>query len=152
MPRIPSDRVARILEGMELQAILRKTNASAPLEQTVAIGGDEMGEASAEPEVAVQPEAAAHRVDHPLTSVVELLPAQEQRRGILRRRDLRTRRVRRVGHWQATTPSEVAGAGAATNPEYIAQVRGYDIGCVAMADHPPTVAVTIWSCVPFVVR
>lgn len=110
-----------------------------------------MRQTIAEPEMAVQPQTAAHRVDHPLATGPALDPPELQCGEVLRRRDPDGQRIRRVTHSQATTPSEVAGAGAVMLPLNIAQVSGYDIGCVATAAHPPAVAPVISNRVPFVV-
>lgn len=143
MPCVTPNAVAGILERMVLQVRVGETHAASPHEQPLAVGGNEVGEATTEPQVPVEPESAAHRVDHALAPITELLPVEHQRRGVLRRRDLRARRHRRPAHWQVTTPSMVAGAAGAMFPENSAHVSGYDRGCVAMADHPPTVASTI---------
>ncbi len=152
MPCIATLAAARIAERVELQACLREADASAPAQQAVAIDRHEMGESPTEPEVAMQPEAAVHGVDHAVTTAGELLPLQQERGRVARWRDRREGgRVARAAHWQATTPSSVAGAGGAIVPLNIAQVSGYDIGCVVIADQPPEVAPMMVSCVPLLV-
>ena len=89
----------------------------------------------AKPGVPVQPESAVHCVDHAIATVRELPP---------------WRRPADVGlahaaccYWQPINPSIVAGASGETLPANIAQVSGYDAGCVARADHPDAVAATM---------
>ncbi len=146
MPCVATDAIARILQWMELEPRRRQPDALPPSDEPLAIDRDEVRHAPTEPDMSMQPEAAAHRVDHAGATLPELLPFEEERSGVLRWRN-RTRRCR-VVHWQATTPSDVAGGGGAIVPEKSAQVSGYDCGCVAIADHPPLVAPVIVSTTP----
>ena len=152
MPRITTHTVARILEWVMLQAFIPHADPTTPGEQEVSIGRNEVREMAPEPEVAMEPETTTHGVDHPRPAIGELLPVEKECARVLRGLDRRTRQRSRITHWQATTPSEIAGAIGAMLPLNIAQVRGYERGCVADADHPPAVAPTIDSCVPLVVR
>ena len=151
MPSIATHRVSRILERMELQSVVRHPDAASPREEALLVTRDQVREPMSLPEVPVQPELAAHRVDHSSAAVGELFPFEHESRRILWRGRQGTRLRGRVTHWQATTPSDVAGAGGVIRPEKYAQVSGYDIGWVAIAAQPPAVADTICSCVPFVV-
>ena len=76
MPSLSTGRIAWVFERMILQSIRRQAHARAPREQPRPVRGDEMGEASAEPEMSMQPETAVHRVDHPIASRAELLPVE----------------------------------------------------------------------------
>lgn len=64
MPGIPSFAGAWILERLELQPLWRKTGVAAVSEQSLSIGRDEVRHWAALPGVSVQPEPAAHGVDH----------------------------------------------------------------------------------------
>ena len=71
MPRVPPEPCARVLERLELQALLGEADSPAILEQPRAVGGDEMCHATPLPHVAVEPEAAVHGVDHPVAALLE---------------------------------------------------------------------------------
>ena len=118
MPRIATHTVARVLQGMILQSLFRQSNATTPDEQALAIRRHQMRESAAQPEVSVQPKTAAHGVDHARAAVGELDPFEHERRGIRWRlaRRPHARLVGRARHWQATTPSDVAGATGVANP------------------------------------
>lgn len=135
---------------MVLQPLAGYPGTPPPYEQPLLVARHEVRQPLAEPEMAVKPQTAAHRVDHPFATSPELGPFELQRDEVLRRRDPNGQWISGGTHWQPTTPSEVAGTGAVMLPLYIAQVSGYDIGCVATAAHPPAVAPTISSLVPFV--
>lgn len=118
MPRVATHTVARVLQGMVLQTVCWEPNASTPREQALTIRRHQMREPAAEPEMPVQPKTAAHGVNHARAAVGEFNPFKHERRGILWRltRRSRARLVGRAPHWQATTPSDVAGATGAANP------------------------------------
>ena len=65
MPRITSQTGAWILQRFVLESSDWKTNGAAVLDQALAIGGDEVGHWTAFPDMAVKPQTAFHRVDHP---------------------------------------------------------------------------------------
>lgn len=104
MPRVTPDAIARILERVVLQPFRRDPDAFAPAEQAAAIRGDQVREAPLLPEMAMEPEAATHRVDHARSPIAELDPLELERGGLLRGWQ-RARRDGRIAHWQATTPS-----------------------------------------------
>jgi hypothetical protein len=113
---------ARVLERLVLEAVLAESDGGAVGEQRGAVGGDEVRHRRPAPDVAVQPEAAVHRVRHPVLPARELAPRDgvglRHRWALVERapRDLHLAHRRPVGHWQATTPSLVAGATAAAEP------------------------------------
>ena len=100
MPRLASDAVARILERVMLQTTTGDTDASPPREQTLQVARHEVRERFAVPEVSMEPEAAAHGVDHPFAAVAELDPIGLERRTILRWREWREWR-----EWRTTGPA-----------------------------------------------
>jgi hypothetical protein len=51
-----------------LQAVGREADSDAVREEQIAIGADQMRHRRLEPDVTVQPEAAVHRVTHPLAT------------------------------------------------------------------------------------
>lgn len=149
MPGIAAHAIARIPERVVLQPLLGEPDARAPGEEPRPVRRDEMREPATEPEMPVQPESAAHRVDHAIATTRELAPFEEEGRGVARRGDAGWRGLSAVAHWQAMTPSAVAGAWGAIVPEKIAHVSGYDCGCVAVAAQPPAVAPVIVRLTPF---
>ena len=71
MPRFAPQTGARILERLELKLRFGKSHATPVGKQPFAIGGDEMRHGAAEPDVAVEPETAVHRVDHSVLATGE---------------------------------------------------------------------------------
>lgn len=71
MPRVSADARARILEWFVLESVGVDPNGRAVVEKKRAIRRDEMRHATAAPQMAVQPEAAIHGEDHPVTSLFE---------------------------------------------------------------------------------
>lgn len=65
MPRIVARSSARIFQRLVLETCLRKADGVTIVDQPIAIGGDKVRHGTALPHVAVQPEAAFHREDHP---------------------------------------------------------------------------------------
>lgn len=120
MPSVAPDAVARILEWSELQPVLREPHTPPPREQALAIGGDEMRETTSEPKMPMEPDPTVHCVDHADATIAELLPLEQEGRRVLRwwdgREQCRRQTDRCFTHWQAMTPSAVAGDGAATLP------------------------------------
>jgi hypothetical protein len=72
MPCLPPDPRARVFEGLELEAIGGEADAAAVVEEAGPIGRDEMRHGVSLPHVAMQPETAVHRVDHPIATLLEL--------------------------------------------------------------------------------
>jgi hypothetical protein len=72
MPRVASHAATWILERFVLQAGTWKTHRASIGDQALAIGGDEVRHWVTLPEMAMEPQAAIHRVNHPLTSQREL--------------------------------------------------------------------------------
>lgn len=72
---------------MILQPSRGNSHARSPIEKALTIGGDEVGHAPTEPNVAVQPEPAFHGVNHSVTSQGKFLPFVHEGREIARRRD-----------------------------------------------------------------
>lgn len=83
---------------MILQSLVGETDAAPPLQKSRPIGRDNVGEATPKPQVPMQPESPAHRVDHTGAAVTELKPVAQQRHLILGRRERQVRRSRRVRH------------------------------------------------------
>jgi hypothetical protein len=65
MPRVAADARAGILQRFELETGLTEADRRAESEQSLAIGRDEVRHLAPFPDVAVQPQAAIHRVNHP---------------------------------------------------------------------------------------
>jgi len=76
MPRVPSHLIAWIAKRLELEALRIEADGAPVGDEQVAIIRDEMRHRPSHPDVAVQPEAAGHRVHHPVTAVLELTPAK----------------------------------------------------------------------------
>jgi len=68
MPRITADARARVLQRFELETALPEPERLAESEQPLTISGDEVRHLAPFPDVAVQPQAAVHRVNHPGTA------------------------------------------------------------------------------------
>ena len=72
MPRVAPIPRPGVLQRFVLETRGRQSHGAAVGEQALAIGRDEMGHRAALPDMAMEPETAVHRVDHPLATVVEL--------------------------------------------------------------------------------
>lgn len=72
MPRVPTHAGAWIFERLELEAIEGETKGAAVVHQALSTGGDQVRHRATSPYVSVQPQAAFHRVDHPLPPQCEL--------------------------------------------------------------------------------
>jgi hypothetical protein len=68
MPRVTSHAGTWILEWFVLEAGHWKSHGASIFDQTLSIGGDEVCHWATPPEMAMEPQAATHRVNHPLTS------------------------------------------------------------------------------------
>ena len=79
MPGVAPDSSARILEWLELEPVFPQTDGSAVIEEELAIGRDEVREAFSLPQVAMEPEATIHGVDH---SIAELFEFFKRRRDV----------------------------------------------------------------------
>jgi len=65
VPRIATDARSRILQWLELEAGLPEPDGRAEAEQSLTVGGHEVRHLAPFPDVAVQPQTAIHRVNHP---------------------------------------------------------------------------------------
>jgi hypothetical protein len=72
MPRIAADPRAGILQRLELETALPEPDRLAESEQSLSIGRDEVRHLAPFPDVAVQPQAPVHRVNHPRTTGLKL--------------------------------------------------------------------------------
>ena len=72
MPSRTAKSGTRVLERLVLQSLGWKSYLTAVLQQSLAIGGDEMRHRHALEEVPMQPEASVHREYHPIAPAVEL--------------------------------------------------------------------------------
>ena len=72
VPRVALLVGARILQRFELEPFRRKANPGAVGQQTLTIGRNQVRHWAAEPDVPVEPQAAFHRVDHPIAAAFEL--------------------------------------------------------------------------------
>ena len=72
MPCVASKARPWILEGLELQSLCRQANRAPICEESLSIGRHQVCHGVALPSVTVQPEAAVHGEDHPISSMVEL--------------------------------------------------------------------------------
>ena len=77
MPCLAVRAGSGILERLVLQASFGQADAASVCEESLAIGGDEMRHRTPFPDVAVQPQAAIHRMQHPVSSLLEL-PIQDR--------------------------------------------------------------------------
>ena len=80
MPGFAPFTGARILQGFSLQALVRQPDATAVRDQAIAIRGHEVRHGPTEPDMAMEPEAALHRVDHSIATPRELAWAFVRRR------------------------------------------------------------------------
>jgi hypothetical protein len=71
VPGVAADARARILERLVLETASREAYGTPILEESLAVGGNEMRHALAAPEVAMQPESAIHGVDHSVPAPLE---------------------------------------------------------------------------------
>src|SRR5687767_14746368 len=118
VPRLAPLTGARILQGLPLQTLVRQAHAAAIGEQQVPVGGHEMSHALAKPHVAVQPEAAFHRVDHSIAAACEL-PGMAVSGGVVEHGPTKL-----SSYWQASWPSTVAGAIGGAEPMKMAHSMG----------------------------
>jgi hypothetical protein len=65
VPRIATYARSRILQRLELETGLPEADRRAESEQSLTIGGHEVRHLAPFPDVAVQPQTAIHRVNHP---------------------------------------------------------------------------------------
>jgi hypothetical protein len=65
VPRITADAGAGILQWFELQTGRSEPDRRAEAEQSLTVGRDEVRHLAPFPDVAMQPQAAIHRVNHP---------------------------------------------------------------------------------------
>jgi hypothetical protein len=72
VPGIATHSGTRILERLVLQSPGGEADGASVLEESLAIGGDEMRHPLAAPDMPVQPEASIHRVNHPIPALLEL--------------------------------------------------------------------------------
>jgi hypothetical protein len=72
VPRFATLARAWILERFVLQASKGKTHRASIFDQALAIGGDQVRHGATLPDMAMEPQAAIHRVDHPLSATREL--------------------------------------------------------------------------------
>jgi hypothetical protein len=72
VPGVTADAGAWVLERLVLKASGWEAHGPPVLEEELAVGGNEMRHPLAPPNMAVQPEAAVHRVDHPVSAPLEL--------------------------------------------------------------------------------
>jgi len=91
MPGIAADTRAGILEWLELQAVGSDAHDSTVFEQQRLIGRDEVRHPATLPQMPVQPEAAIHGVDHPVTAVTELAIGRGDQCVLHTRRDITDR-------------------------------------------------------------
>jgi len=119
VPRIPPDARARIFQRFELEAGLTEPDGRAKSEQPLTIGRDEVRHLTPFPDMAVQPQTAIHRVNHPGTAGSKLSifrtclrlarPVRSTHFGATTTVSIPLQSAR--DHLQAGTPSIVAGAG-----------------------------------------
>jgi hypothetical protein len=72
MPRGTANPGSGVLERLELQSRFRQTDTLTVGEEASSIGRDQVRHRPTPPYVAMQPEPTVHRVDHPITTLVEL--------------------------------------------------------------------------------
>src|SRR5687768_4317649 len=85
MPGVVPLAGARVLQGFPLQALLRQPDPAAVREQAFAIRGHQVRHGATKPDVAMEPEAAVHRVDHSIATPSELAWALVRRRVVRHR-------------------------------------------------------------------
>lgn len=66
MPSFAPLSGARVFERMILKTLRWNPHAPSPSKQTFAIRRDQVRHLTSQPDVAVQPETAVHRVNHPI--------------------------------------------------------------------------------------
>jgi hypothetical protein len=98
VPRIAAGARPRILQWLELEAGLPEPDCRAKSEQSLTIGRHEVRHLAPFPDVAVQPQAAIHRVNHPGTAGAKF--------SILRTLGQRLLRSLRSGHFFTTVYSD----------------------------------------------
>ena len=72
MPCVAAEARPWILERLELQSFCRQANRTSICEEALSIGRHQVCHWVTLPSVTVQPEAAVHGEDHPISSIVEL--------------------------------------------------------------------------------
>src|SRR6476620_3158945 len=72
MPRVAAFARARVLQWLELETVEWDADRCAVLEEQFLVRRDEVGKASALPQVTVQPQTTVHGVDHSVTPIAEL--------------------------------------------------------------------------------
>jgi len=72
MPGVASDAGSRVLEGFELESLRGNSDATPVGEQPFSVRRNEVRERPPLPHMAMQPEAAIHRVDHTFATRPEL--------------------------------------------------------------------------------
>lgn len=123
MPRIASDSRTWILERFVLQAGDREANGSAIFDQSLATGGHQVRHGMPFPDVAMEPESALHRVDHPLASQRELAIGRMLERAVAVDRSVaHARTTSMANQLQVMRPSRVDGATAEAVPKYTVHV------------------------------
>jgi hypothetical protein len=141
MPRITSSSSARVLERLVLEAGDWKTHRAAIFDETLAVGRNEVGHCTASPDVAMEPQTATHRVDHPLAPERELTIRTIVERAVtVDRSAAHSRAAAIVDQLQVIRPSSVDGATAVAVPKYTVHFSAPSDACVAEADQPPGVA------------
>jgi hypothetical protein len=141
MPRVASNTSAWILEWLVLQPGNWKTNGAAILDQTLATGGDEVSHRATLPHMAVQPQAAFHRVDHPFAAKRKFAIRPIAGRVVtIDRRAAHSRPEAMKDQLQVIRPSSVEGAIAVAVPKYTVHFSAPSAAWVAEADQPPEVA------------
>ena len=141
MPRIASNTIARVLERLVLEAGDRKTHGATIFDQTLAVGGHEVGHGLAPPDVAMEPQTASHRVNHPLAPERELAIRTIIGRAVTIDRIVAHPRAAAIAdQLHVMRPSSVAGATAVAVPKYTVHFSAPSAACVAEADQPPAVA------------
>lgn len=111
MPSRPAKSGTRVLERFVLQSLGCKSHLTAVLQQSLAIGGNEMRHRHALEEMPMQPEAPVHREYHPIAPALELTVRtrlQSVPAHALRGRNERSPRARHEGHTRAASPTVIA--------------------------------------------
>jgi hypothetical protein len=141
MPRITSDSRAWVFERFVLKAGDRKTNGAAVLDQALTVGGDEVSHRAAFPDMAVKPQTAVHRMDHPFATKRKLTIGTILERAVtVDRSAAHSRSTSMVDQLQVIRPSSVDGASAVAVPKYTVHFSAPSAAWVAEADQPPVVA------------
>ena len=141
MPRVTANARAWVLQRFVLKTGDRKTDGAAVLDQSLSVGGDEVSHRSAFPDMAVEPETAFHRVDHPLAAKRKLTVGTIPERAVtVDRSAAHSRGTSITDQSQVIRPSSVDGAIAVAVPKYTVHFSAPSAMWVAEADQPPVVA------------